>query len=266
MPDRCDLSEFLIPEGSALYTLLTRMPDIEALQFTDGEYLLRQGDKTVETYIVISGGYVVEQAISGKGRQGKSTRTLAAVVAGLDNPTFVGEMAYLGGGFRSASVRSAGNTIALKLGKDHVKAIIDGFSYFTSVLCRQLTERLEEANQALEILSLESALSMIPAGEIVIQADAPADTLYQLVDGALRRPGDGDDREIGPEDLSNGFIDPGPFFCNGTYTETFTTTEPSTIVAIAKASKQAVIRNYPDLLLNLFKEKCQEPVNDDKTI
>lgn len=254
MPTPCDVAELTIPDESELNALMTGLPGIAVLRFTDGEYLIRQGEATVDTYIVISGGYVVEQALSATGDGERSTRTIAAVVADPDTPTFVGEMAYLGGGFRTASVRSAGNSVALKLGKTHLAAIINDYPYFTSILCRQLTRRLQEANQALEVLSMDATLHMKPAGEILVKAEYPAETLYQLVDGVLMR--EGDQEAIGPDDLDMGFLDPGPFFLDGVYAKTVKTADTCMVVAITKASKQAVIRNYPDLLLGLYKKSA----------
>lgn len=250
MPTSYDVADLNIPQTSEIHALLKQLPDIEAVRFQDGEYLIRQGEAVADTFIVVSGNYVVEQ--SGAGRKKQPLGTLAIVMSDVDSPSFVGEMAYMGGGFRTASVRSSGSTCALKLKPKHMDVIIAKFPFFTSILCKQFTARLEEANKVLKTLSVESTLVMKIAGELVIEKGEKAETLYQLVDGSLVR--EGNDEVIYPDQVHSGFIDPGPFFRDGEYGSTVKAETASSLVGISKDSKLAVIRNFPELILKLYKE------------
>jgi CRP-like cAMP-binding protein len=250
MPNSFDLAELNIPQSSEIHALLKEFADIRTLRFEDGEYLIRQNEAAVDTFIVLSGSYVVEQ--SSAEDEERLRGTLAVVMSDLDSPSLVGEMAYLGGGFRTASVRSSGSTYTLRLKPKHVDGIIARFPFFTRVLCRQFTARLGEANQALRNMSMESELIMKKASEMVIEKGQKADTLYQLVEGSLVR--DTNDEEIRPDDTYFGFIDPGPFFRNSEYESTVKTKTAASLVAISENSKLSVIRNFPELILKLYEE------------
>ena len=109
MPTALDVADVDIPSSSEIHGLLRESPDIEALLFRDGEYLVRENDGAKDIFIVLQGSYVVEQAREGSGG-GRPAETLAVVVNTMDAPSFVGEMAYLGEGVRTASVRNSGAT------------------------------------------------------------------------------------------------------------------------------------------------------------
>jgi CRP-like cAMP-binding protein len=253
MPTSFDVVELNIPQTSEIHAVLEKLPDIETLQFQDGEYLIQQGETASDTFIVVSGSFVVEHTSAGPEKL--PLKTLAVVSSDVDSPSFVGEMAYLGGGFRTASVRSSGSTFALKLKEKHMDVIIAEFPSFTSILCRQFTARLREANKALENTSMESKMIMKTAGELVVQRGEKAETLYQLVGGSLVR--ENDVEGIYSDQDNFGFIDPGPFFLDGEYGSTVKAETASSLVAISKKSKLAVIRNFPELILKLYEDEAQ---------
>ncbi len=101
-------------------------------------------------------------------------------------------------------------------------------------------------------MSIESELIMKGANELVIEKGEKAKTLYQLVDGCLIR--EEDNEEILSDQALFGFVEPGPFFLNSEYGSTVKTKGPSSLVAISKNSKLAVIRNFPQLVLKLYEE------------
>jgi CRP-like cAMP-binding protein len=253
MPTSFDVADLSIPQASEIHALIERLPNIETLQFQDGEYLIRQDEAITDTFIVVFGSYAVEHTSAGPEK--RPLKTLAAVSSDVEFPSFVGEMAYLGGGFRTASVRSSGSTFALKLKEQHMDVIIAEFPSFTSILCRQFTARLREANKALENTSMETKMIMKTAGELVVRRGEKAKTLYQLVTGSLVRE---DDVEVIYSDQEHfGFVDPGPFFRDGEYESTVKTETPCSLVAISKKSKLAVIRNFPELILKLYEEEAR---------
>jgi CRP-like cAMP-binding protein len=249
MPTPFDPEDLNIPKTSEIHGLIERLTDIELLMFRDGEYLIRQGEAVTDTFIVVSGYYVVEH--SSAGPETRPLRTLAVSSGEVDSPSFVGEMAYLGGGFRTASVRSSGTTYAFKLKSRHLEVIIAEFASLTRTLCREFTVRLKEANEILKILSIESRLVAKAAGERVIEKGEKAETLYQLVNGSLVYE---DDETIDSDEDNLGFVDPSPFFQDGHYDSTVKAETPCSLVAISKASKLAVIRNYPELILKLYEK------------
>jgi CRP-like cAMP-binding protein len=104
------------------------------------EYLIREGELSMETYILIDGGYVVERQSS----EGDGVRDhfIHSGIVSPEEPCFVGEMAYLGGSFRTASKRSSGRTIALRLEASHLEIIIDDF--LDQIACRQSSKGLRK--------------------------------------------------------------------------------------------------------------------------
>ena len=112
MPEACDLALLALPEASELRRLCTRCPDIEALRFREGECFIREGEEDRDVYLVLDGAFVVEKAPA---EPGGRPAMLAGVSCEPGAPVFVGEMAYLGTGLRSASVRRSGSSHALRL-------------------------------------------------------------------------------------------------------------------------------------------------------
>jgi CRP-like cAMP-binding protein len=248
MPKPFDPKALRIPHSSEIHALIKRLPDIEPLMFEDGEYLISQDEAVTDTFLVVSGNYVVEHSSAGPDR--RPLRILSISSGQVDLPSFVGEMAYLGSGFRTASVRSSGPTYSLKIKGKHVDVIIAEFSTLTGILCKELTARLDEANEILKDLSIESRMVAIPAGELLVQKGEKAETLYQLVGGSLVRQED--DAVIDSDREYFGFVDPGPFFRDGEYEWTLKTQTACTLVAIPREARLAVIRNYPELALKLY--------------
>lgn len=251
-----DLAKLNIPPSSEIHKLLEKCPDIKMLLFEDGEFIVREKDPTMDTYIVLRGNYVVEQARTDPKKE--SPDTLDIVMVDEGSIAFVGEMAYFGGGFRTASVRSSSMTYTLCLKPEYMETIISEFPFFTSILCRQFTTRLVEANRLLrewdDRFSVESKLVLKNPGETVLEKGERAETLYQLVEGILVR--EEDNETISLDQTCDGFIDPGPFFGDGEYESTVKTKSMAYVVAFPKNSKLTVIRNFPGLILKLYEREA----------
>ncbi|HIJ64506.1 MAG TPA: cyclic nucleotide-binding domain-containing protein [Candidatus Hydrogenedentes bacterium] len=250
MAETFDLADLDIPEDSEYRRLLEACPDAEPKRFSDGDLLITEGDRSQEIFLVLRGAYVVEQARPcGNDAPGAA---LATVISSLDRPSVVGEMAYLGDTQRTASVRSSGTTFTLCLKPKHLDVIIEDFPAFTQILCRQFSRRLKEANEIVKKNERERAMNvdqvMKSAGQVVFAKGEPADVLYQIIDGVLVREEDGS--QITAQTAPDGFVDPLPFFRGGTYASTVRAKNPAMLVSIAKESKLAIIRNYPQLLLS----------------
>ena len=249
MPAAFEIAQLELADAEVLQ-LLEICPDARPVRFDDGEYLFREGEKTTEIYLILCGAFVVEQ---------KNGRMEQQVIASHCNEAgqscFVGEMACFGPGRRTASVRSSGATFALELKPRHLDVIIERLPTFTRILCRQFTARLKEANDVLKKITDANALrvTQIDAapGELVITQGEPADKLYQLVFGDLQWERDGRPMQGAP--LCD-FIEPAAYFCGEPYGVTVRARSPACLVAIDKASKEAVVRNYPRLMLKLCGE------------
>jgi len=252
MPESFDLAELALPDDSPCYELLGRCPEARPLRFEEGELLMREGDASKEVFLVLRGAYVVVQPTTNQETQPHGALAVAAV-QDPDSPSFVGEMAYLGGGLRTASVRSSGWTHALRLEPAHLDVIIEEFPVFTRILCRQFAERLkkttEAAQESQELFEMESEQLFKEPGETLFRAGDEAETLYQLVDGKVVRESSEGEATLTPRKLFLGMLEPEPFFRDGCYRSTVRTETRCIVVGISRRSKLAVIRSMPELVL-----------------
>jgi CRP-like cAMP-binding protein len=152
-------------------------------------------------------------------------------------------------------VRSSRATYAIELHPEHLETVLDQFPTFTRILCQQFTARLKEANDELKQISAANALRaeqlLVDEGEVIIRQGDRADKLYSLVFGALRWEQDG--QTIGGN-LIQEFIEPSAYFSDGSYPVTVRATSHSCLAVIDKSSKEAVVRNYPQLVLELLSQ------------
>lgn len=245
-------SDLNIPADSELHGLLECFPDIEPVRFGDGEYLANTGEESDEIYLVLRGAYVVEQPSPVAGK--RPTPLAVSLTEDAASPSFVCELSYLGTGYRTASVRSSGSTDVLRLKPCHLDEIIQGFPQLTRILCRQLAVRVKETTELVKeharLFSMEGEQIVKQPGEVVFAKDEPAEYLYELVDGELARFTDEGEEPIGPRGDQRGFLEPGPYLRDGCYTSTVKATSRTILVAIAKNSKLAVIRNVPELAVD----------------
>lgn len=253
MPEACDLALLALPEASELRRLCTRCPDIEALRFREGECFIREGEEDRDVYLVLDGAFVVEKAPA---EPGGRPAMLAGVSCEPGAPVFVGEMAYLGTGLRSASVRSSGSSHALRLRGEHVDAILEGFPGLTRALCRQFAERLRETSGALRELQgrfdLGARPRMASAGDCLFRAGEPAGELFQLVAGELELEGPSGSRTVTPEALPGGFLEPGPFLAGGPQACTVSVRTQAFLFAVPAARREAFLRCHPEVALALL--------------
>jgi len=264
MPKQADLGDLEIPGNTELPALLAACPGAEVLRFHDQEYLIQaedpgeHGARAGDVFLVLRGSCLVEHP--GAPQQRKPGSELAVIEGTPDRPVFAGEMAYLGGGYRTASVRSAMNTWAVRLKPQHLDTIIERFPSFTRILCGQFCKRLREANELLKRHQANTAMAFdqvsLAPGDILFRAGDPAERLHQWIEGVLvfeaggaRETIPGDPGAPGPAPL---FIEARPYFLDGVHQGTVRAKSQAIVLAIHKASKQAVVRNFPDLVLDLL--------------
>jgi CRP-like cAMP-binding protein len=247
-----ELADIALPEGSEVSAFLLDHPDLQPLRFADEEFLVRQGDEADQaTYLLLRGSCLVEYGIAEQQRQ--PGRELAILTAEPEQPLFVGEMSYLGTGIRCASVRSTMNTFAIRLTPAHMDQIIAKYPGLTRQLCRQFAQRLQESLRQLqhhrEQQSLDARQLFLQSGETLAKAGTAADTLYQLIDGVLQSD-TGDMIRAGAG--SPPFIDLAPYLRVQPHPHTITCRTSCILIAISAASRLAVIRNFPDRVLEIL--------------
>ncbi len=258
MPEPFDVGQLGLDRQSEIHQLLQRFPDIEACHYRDGEFLIREQEESDDVFLVLRGAYVVERAPATPG--GRPV-ILACVMCESDSISIVGEMSYFGLHQRSASVRSAGATHALRLGPAHLDTIISDFPALTRVLCHQFSRRLRETNQALhelrEKFDLAPRQRLAQPGEVLFTRGDEAAELYQVVAGTLRLKGEAGTETTGPETLEQGFLEPGPFLRGTPQTVTATADSTSLPIVIGASHNAPPRRSHPELALRLL-----EPPSD----
>ncbi len=230
------------------------------MRFADEEYLVRAGEDGCDVYLVVRGSCLVENREATPERQPGHE---VGVVHGDDaEPAFVGEMAYLGGGCRTASVRSAMNTFALRLTPAHIDTIIERFPLFTRILCRQFARRLRVLNERLRHYQAQGLLQaeqrFLAPDETLCEQGAPANHLFELVDGALTQTAAGEEREIMPGAGISGFLEAPAYLACGRYATSLRAKTQCIVVAIHADSRENVVRNYPELALRCLQHAVKE--------
>ena len=253
MPEPFDPERLELDADSEVCRLLTDHPEIEALRFKDGEYLVREHEDSLDVFLVLKGAFVVERASP---RPDLPAVILATVLCDLEKPGIVGEMAYLGTHRRSASVHSSGSSFVLRLKPAHIDTVINDFPGLTRTICAQFSWRLRETSRALAELQGRFAINpkqhLAKAGETLFSKGDPATTLYQLVTGSVRLTRDSGDECLGPEQVFQGFLEPEPFLRNRLHTATAVVESAAFLVAVDRDFVLALVRGYPELALRML--------------
>ena len=257
MPERFEIADLGLDPASELIQLARRYPDIEARTYGEGEYLIREDESSGEIFVLVRGALVVEQAAL---VPGGAPVILACLAAEPEAVAIVGEMASLGAQRRAASVRSSGRSHALRLRPAHVEAILEGFPGLTRVICRQFAHRLRDTDQALRALqgrfALNPARRMAGPGEVLFAHGQPARELFQLVAGAVRLERDGAAAVLTAEALPMGLLEPEAFLRGGVHAATATVEEPAFLAVIGPAEREAVVRCFPALVLEILAQSA----------
>ncbi|HUW60333.1 MAG TPA: cyclic nucleotide-binding domain-containing protein [Candidatus Bathyarchaeia archaeon] len=256
MSEPFDLQRLKIPDESPYRELLARCHGVVLRRYADDEILITEGAESREVFLVLQGACVVETAPAPDA--GNRPETLAIINATPATPAFLGEMAPLGGGFRTASVRCSGAVFTAVLPPGSLDVVVNELHFFTRCLCRQFADRLREANQLIKDYQRENALQadlvVKQPGETIFKAGEPSRSLFQLVEGVVRLESQAGQKTFTAAQLPEGFLDPGPFFRNAPYESTATAETIAMLVSISNQSLKAVVRRYPDLLIGLYRE------------
>jgi len=252
VPEPFDIHSIELPADSEVRALLRACPEIGGVRFVNDEFVVHGEDTAMDIFLLLRGNCLVEQPDAPRERTPGSE--LAVIRAEPDAPVFVGEMAYLGGGYRTASVRSVMATFALRLQPEHLDKIMDGFPGLTRVLCRQFARRLGEANSFIKSFQKKGAMDVsqrfLNTGDILVEAGAPAVTLYQVVDGCLAESEGGGTFQPGKDEPT--FIHPAAFFTGAPHPATVVARSPAIAVGMGISRKEAIVRNFPGLVLAML--------------
>jgi len=260
VPEAYDIALLGLKDPSEIHALLGQCSDIEPRRYRDGEFLMREGEESSDLFIILEGACVVE-------RPGASPEAppvvLATLTAAPDNLAILGEMAYFGTQRRSASVRCVGSTHTLCLHPHHIEVIVEGFPSLLKLIFRQFTQRLLESNQALKNLQAKFSMAferrLANPGDVLFREGELAGTLYQVVLGEIRleRPGRVD--MVGPEDLTEGFLELGPFLRGQPHGCTAVVESAAFLIGVAAKHREAVVRSYPQLVVDCLEHSREYP-------
>ena len=128
--------------------------ELETVALERGRVLVRQGDVADALFIVVSGRFDVTVA-------GRET-SIAEV--GPGSP--VGEIAFLAGGVRTATVTAARDSLVLKLGREQFDRLCARTPAIWRTLTAALAERLagQTARRAMPASAVPRTIAIIPAG------------------------------------------------------------------------------------------------------
>lgn len=103
---------------------------VEPAAFAPGDILVREGDPGDSLIVIVSGSATVEQG-------GRQIRQLAS-------GDFLGEIALIDGGARTATVTATEPIEALTIGRDGFRRLMDDFPVIRYDLVSALTRRLRD--------------------------------------------------------------------------------------------------------------------------
>jgi len=250
-----ELHEITIPRHKWLAQLAEAYPSqIQRMRYFDGEEILHEGDVGDAIYFLEEGSLVVEQSVGDRG-----ARHVLKILSNRDGENQLlpfGEMSHLLGGRRSATIRSSGASIIVRLDNSSFEPIYRDFPDLARTLNLKLVERLNDSNARLKELALrlEPPVDRVFADSpriLVHKGDVP-DALWQCVAGTLLWVDQtGARRDLNPD--SDGFFDPASFFRGLPAPRTVEAASGSFLVRWDGRSPAEVFRFHPDLALRVIR-------------
>ena len=144
---------------------------MQAQRVAAGAVLFREGEPADGCYLVASGRVQVTITRNGRPEQ----------LAMLGRGDFIGQMAVLDGGRRSASCTAAENGVVLFLSRDDFDLLVRGGSSFAlkfvDALTRMLVAQLRYANRRLVALAEQEARA---GGKAAVERAAARDVLHEV--------------------------------------------------------------------------------------
>ena len=244
-----------VPRDPSLAKLAEAYPEwIRRLRCDDGDVVIHEGDPDDSLYFLEEGSLVVEQEVSGGSRHVLKVLTNESET---DQIVPFGEMSHQLDGRRSASIRSAGSSVVVRLEGQAFEPIFRDFPDLARALNLKLVERLRDANARLKELVKDMdppvVREMVLQSRVLLREGESADTLWQCPAGILyeARPG-GSRMEIDPD--PDGFVDPHCFFKRGRWSRTVEVAAGSFLLRWPADRPSDVFRFHPELALRLLRE------------
>lgn len=177
------MSQRVLPAGFARIGIFADLTDeerialeaeLEPMPLSRGEVLVRQGEEADALYIVVSGRFDVRVA----GR----TETVAEI--GPGSP--IGEIAFLAGGERTATVTAVRDSLVVRLERSHFDRLCHRIPRIWETLTASLARRLADqtAHRRQQVVSVPRTIAVIRAG-----GEAIPPTFVSDLAGAFQRSG-----------------------------------------------------------------------------
>jgi CRP-like cAMP-binding protein len=234
------------------------IPGLARIEFRDGEYIIREGEKAEEFYILESGAAVVE-----RGGAAKDARPIIvhATTSDAEPLVFFGEMSHFLEGARTASIRATGRTVALRVRSETLPHLFLKAPRIAEQLFRVLVHRLRETTD--NMVKMEQSFQAGPemmfaddGNRLLFRPGDPARTLYQLLSGrATLTSADGKKRSVTEGEGPESFLNAAAFFCGGPNRAECDAEPGSMLLAFSEDKKAEIVRSFPDLVLAVLREQ-----------
>lgn len=254
MPTAFDLGELPEAERATAAAVAAACPGARPLRYADGEILIDAADLSRDMVLLLRGCALAIDPAANPGQ--RAGREIAVLEAQPGAPVFVGEMAALDAGARTATIVSAMTSWGLRLSAADLDTIIERFPDLTRILCRTFSERLRGAGEALRALraGLETGArpAALAAETTLFRLGEAADRLWQLVEGEVRLEDANGARTIRPVGSAPCLLDLRAYLGGARHTATATAATACLAVAIGPGARAAVVRSHPDAVLALL--------------
>lgn len=249
-----ELHENPLPRHPWLAQLAEAYPsEVQRIRYVDGEEVLHEGEVGDAIYFLEEGSLVVEQSVGDRG-----ARHVLKILSNREADQLLpfGEMSHLLGGRRSATIRSSGGSVVVRLDSSSFEPIYRDFPDLARMLNLKLVERLNDSNARLKELALRLEPPVdrvfVDAPRILVREGEVPDALWQCVAGTLLWVDrTGARRDLDPD--PDGFFDAASFFRAVPAPRTVEASTGSFLVRWIGGSPADVFRFHPDLALRIIR-------------
>lgn len=229
---------------------------VERWRYQDEEVIVAEGDSARELYVLEEGSVRVERADPASG----TGRYLAMVTAEPGRMQAFGEMAYFLDGSRTATVRSIGGSIVLKVESRSIPLLFHRCPELVRELFAGLVDKLRQTTAELrglqDLFALRAEQRFVtPETSLLHDVGETPAWLHRVVSGqvTLEDP-EGDTVVVRPSGPTDGFVDPGPFLAGRPATRRARAVPGSILISVPRASALAAVRSFPETIVGLMRE------------
>jgi NTE family protein/lysophospholipid hydrolase len=233
-------------------------PGCEFVSLADGEILVQEGDAGDSLYLVASGRLLVPAVELGPGQ-------------------IVGELGFLTGCRRSATVRALGEACLLRIARAEFDRVAGRHPQSLALVTARLVERLRRTQLSralrashlfrsldeavLNDLEAELELIVLPGGETLFRQGEPGDCLCVVIGGMVRvvvRRSDGEERviaESGAGETVGEMAVLGSALGNAPRSATVTAVRDTHLARLTLAGYERLLAKHPVTMARLFTAK-----------